>query len=422
MATPLNWYPLPPKHTRCGLHDSNSFADNPPDPAQHGRDLARYGITAYKLLAEATGEYGASKAARAKHYLNAGVMPIIRLYKSRPHPDFVPAPEMTSVYTKALGIPPYMEIGNEWNLSVERRRSVTPATIAQQWLAAADAVKQGGGIPLVYALSPGGDLYGGDHREPYRLFLDEVLRVGGKGALDRCAVALHPRPHTFPPDTTPSSSATVTFREYEWYAGELERRFGWVPPLIFTEHGYSLGDGTDTGFPRIDESRWVSFNEYVFRRADPNSKDPLPAYVFFMCYWKEIGGGWYNDNAFNGWLPAGATAWGQRILEMGIDWHYPVVNNMSLEDRLLKRAKELQLISPNPNAALEKAAYTDNDIAAAIGNEFALTHNGTTFVAQLFYFRWVDDAGQRRVAERVLYAAKGDWNNVRTITAYEKAV
>lgn len=414
MSTPLSFYPRPPVHTRCGMHDSNDAGANPPDDRAHAKALRARGITSYKLLDDPVLEASARQVQRAKVYWQHGIMPIIRLYKSQPHPHWKPDPRHVSVYTGALGstgnpVAPYIEAGNEWNLSTERSRNATPAEIAVQFREAAHNIKQGGGIPLVYALSPGGDMYAGDHRRAYREFLDELLRLGGKSALDGCAIALHPRPHTFPPDTPPSATATVTFNEWQWYATEIKTRFGWNPPMIFTEHGYSLNDATNTGHPPITEAVWTAYNEELFRRGDPNHSQSLPPYVFFQCYWKEIGPRWFDDNAFNSWCPNGATAWGRRIGNMGINWHYSLTQNVPLRDLLIAEAKNVQLISPNKDAALEKKAHAEG-YTTALGNEYQLTQNGVRYVAQLFYRH----AGAQST-EAVYYVEYGQWGNPANI-------
>lgn len=256
------------------------------------------------------------------------IMPIVRLYRERPHPHYVVFPGQVAAYVAAGAR--YFEVGNEPNISPDEWQPGTwPAAadmgriIAEQWMGAADMVRREGGIPLVYAMTPGGTYaHAGGHRRITRDFLQHLKDRGALGALEGAGIAIHPRPHNNPPDTVATAANDVTFNEYEWFAATYKEFLGWTPPLFATEHGYSMGDSQNSNFPPTDEGRWVDYNQELFERMNPSHPKALPPYLFALCYWLETAGGtWANDEVSRGWYPDGLRAWGQRIASMRVVWN-----------------------------------------------------------------------------------------------------
>jgi len=118
----MTTYPTPTPNTRWGLHDSADANANPPNVKDHARALRDMGTTWYKLLCRRD-----NKVDRAKEYIKAGIMPIVRLYAQGPHPDYTPNLDILKAYANA-GVK-YIEFGNEPN--PERRMGAASGSRGQ---------------------------------------------------------------------------------------------------------------------------------------------------------------------------------------------------------------------------------------------------------------------------------------------------
>lgn len=325
MATPLSFYPQPAISTGLGLHDHHDSGANPGNLRDHARNLRRAGITWYKLLATQL-----NKLERAKIYIEEGIMPVVRLHVEKPHPHYTPNPAEVAAYV-AIGVR-YFEFGNEANLKDEWETwpgaAESGKRCARQWIDGARIVKQAGGIPLVFACTPGGHY---DHRLWTRDFLAEVRRLDGSWAsFDGAAVAIHPRPHNNPPSTPTTATNTVTWNEWQWYAATYKAALGWQIPLLATEHGYSPGDAQNTNFPQIDDQKWAEYNKELFNRFNPAHSEAVAAYFLAVFYWLEAHSGkWQNDPPFaNGgreWIGDAPRqddrAWGKALWTIQPNWN-----------------------------------------------------------------------------------------------------
>lgn len=343
MATPLSYYPRPRHDTGLGFHDSSDVGASPPNAEAHARALRAAGISWYKIL-----EAGGNKVERCRVYLAHDIQPIVRLYKHRPHPDYVVFPGEVARYV-AAGVR-YFEMGNEPNISPDEwREGAWPAAadmgriIAEQWISASAMVRREGGIPLVYAMTPEGTYaHAGGHRRITRDFLTHLKMRGALGTLEGAGVAAHPRPHNNPPGTPSAAANTVTFDEWRWFAAVYKEFLGWTPPLFATEHGYSIGDAQNTNFPRIDERLWADYNRELFERMNPSHPQALPPELFCLCYWLETAGGvWRNDQVGDGWFSDGLRAWGQRFASMQVNWSrtIPAPQEVEVADKLVQILK-----------------------------------------------------------------------------------
>lgn len=309
------------------MHDSSNVGANPSDIEAHAKALRAAGISWYKVL-----EAGGNKVERCRIYLAHDIMPIVRLYKERPHPTYVVFPGEVARYV-AVGVR-YFEMGNEPNISPDEWQiGKWPSAadlgriIAEQWISASSMVKREGGIPLVYAMTPEGTYsHAGGHRRITIDFLQHLRLKGALGTLERAGVAIHPRPHNNPPDTPATGTNTVTFNEHQWFARTYQELVGWIPPMFATEHGYSIGDAQNANYPRIDENLWTDYNQELFERMNPSHPKAIPPYMFTLCYWLETAGGtWQNDELSRGWFPDGLRRWGQRFDQMNINWNRAIV-------------------------------------------------------------------------------------------------
>lgn len=326
MPTPLSYYPRPRNDSGLGLHDSSNVGASPSNIEAHAKALRAAGISYYKIL-----EAGGNKVDRCRIYLEHDIVPIVRLYKHKPHPDYVVFPGEVARYV-AVGVR-YFEMGNEPNISADEwADGKWPAAadmgriIAEQWISASAMVKREGGIPLVYAMTPEGTYsHAGGHRRITIDFLQHLRLKGELDTLEGAGVAIHNRPHNNPPDTPRSPTNTVTFNEYEWFAQTYQELVGWIPPMFATEHGYSIGDAQNTNFLRINQHLWTEYNQELFERMNPSHPKAIPPYLFALCYWLETAGGtWANDQLADGWFPDGLRLWGQRLASMRVNWNRTV--------------------------------------------------------------------------------------------------
>lgn len=222
----LDEYPRPSEDTGWGFHDSAGADARPRDP----RGFARYlreelGITWYKLLARGTNKVDMARALR-----EAGIEVVVRLYVPQPHPRHVVAGAEVRAYVDA-GVH-YVEWGNEPNLSIEWDRAswdegARVDKVCEQFLRNAEVIRAAGGIPLLPALSPGGEY---PHRDWYRTMFEWFRLQGHLSDLEGAAVAIHNRP-----------LAPWTEREYEWIDDLVRAYLGRSLPLLGTEAGWEPG-------------------------------------------------------------------------------------------------------------------------------------------------------------------------------------
>lgn len=292
MATPLSFYPRPPIDTGIGMHDSHLTGDNPPDIRQHARNLRKAGVSWYKILAG-----GVNKVERVRIYAQEGIMSIVRLYVERPHPNYIPNRDEVAQYVAAGG--KYIEAGNEQNLLDETTGGINPEAVAAQWIRASDVIKSVGGIPVVYACTPGGHM---NHRTYTNRFLAEVKRLGRLDSFDKAVLGIHPRPLNNPPDQprdTGNPPNTTTWNEWTWYDEAYYNYLGWHIPLAATEHGYSGRGQENSEHPPMNDTTWAEWNKELCYRFNPSHPKAVSAEFLAICYWLEVNHGvWIYDAPF----------------------------------------------------------------------------------------------------------------------------
>ena len=214
---------------------------------------------------------------RIKPLIDNGFEVVLRYHSqgSPPHPNYVPLQYQIEKYVK-IGVH-YFVTGNEPNLSNENQ-GAGPDEIARQWMMSADVVKFAGGIPLLYPMSPGGDLI--SHRAMLIGILEWLKKNDALDTLDGAGIAIHNRPHNKPLDLRNDDTA---FLEYEWIDDLVKSYIGRSIPLIATEAGYTVGEARDPRFPRITEDTHRILNmEIIFGFRDGRWRDSLFAQNFWI--------------------------------------------------------------------------------------------------------------------------------------------
>jgi hypothetical protein len=292
----LQSYPRPAKDNRIGIHWNGSAWVILEHFIREMPRLKRAGIRWIKIVAENDSGLAFVQAAS-----NEGFEVIVRFWGGgKPHPHYIPSSETVAAYVRAGAH--YFEPGNEPNLIDEwgTGRIDVPALMAQ-WTAARRSILAGGGIPMLYSLSPGGNYFHNDmYTEIFRW-----LRANGD-YLEDCAIAAHPRPLNhplaYPLDNSMQARKPGTRIEDDnislTMVNDLDRRVreltgGRSVPIIATEHGCSLGDHQDSNYARIDETlhrvRNVDEMLTAYRTGYiPNPGGPavpLPDAFFAGCYW-----------------------------------------------------------------------------------------------------------------------------------------
>lgn len=277
----LAGYPRPANDDGYGFHISAS--PNPPDP----NVLREQVIPLLKQLhARWVTVWAAddNQVDRVKLLVDAGFEVVLRVHpQGAPHPWYVPDPAMVRRYT-AIGVH-YIVPGNEPNLKAENQGGrADPDAIAWQWVQASDNIKAGGGIPVLYPMSPGGDAM--DSRVLLAHIFVWAKQHDMLDAFDGAAVAIHNRPMNKPLDVRDSTS----FLDYEWVDDLVQSYMGRSLPLLGTEAGYTYNDLVDPRYPRITAAMHRDYNlAIVTGFRDGRWRDSL----FCQNFWLLSGFGHY---------------------------------------------------------------------------------------------------------------------------------
>jgi lysozyme len=247
----------------------------------------------YKLFAS-----GANKVERARAYVDAGLVVIVRLW--------VPEPWGTPIrLAPADQVQPYIDVGvqlieqtNEFNIACEWRGGNIPhsaTTIAASVVGAwekllAQAANIPGMIPLFPSNTPGGHV---DHRLCYQAIAAELDGRGLRNTVKHAAI--HPRPLNNPPDKAWTATNTCTFDEWRWIRDTLQPRATYWA----TEHGYSLGDGQNSHHPATDLARHTDYNWELAVRMNPGHAQAIEPGLAGTLHWFHAGwghwGAWAKD-------------------------------------------------------------------------------------------------------------------------------
>jgi hypothetical protein len=200
----------------------------------------------------------------------AGIMPVMRLYRSNVTPYDGDIGRMVAHY-RAKGVY-YYQLYNEPNVNGENSQGfANPNVYAMSWSAAAREVIQNGGLPGLGALSPGGAF---NHYS----FLERTIQAlrwnGDLGLLNRAWLSVHNYHGTRPLD---DPEGFLLFRNYD---NIINKQLGRSMPMIGTEGGSYSTD------PHVEKELLASQYAYM-RIAEP--------YYFAFSAWllaNQEGGAW----------------------------------------------------------------------------------------------------------------------------------
>lgn len=389
-----------PVDTGLGLHDSPNNSLSPPDIVEHARHLRAHGVTWYKILAD-----GTNKVGRVRTYTEHGIACIVRLYAHRPHFDWQPDPAHLRAYTDAGAVA--FECGNEVNLHEEVKEGdwvdsaeVIGSRLAGQWIEFQRRVKEAGSVPLVCAMTPGGNL---NHRAVTNAFLEALDRDGRISTLRGAGVAIHNRPHNKPPNAainTGNPPDDTTYNEYQWYRDAYDaytRPHGFELDLFATEWGYVPYGHQDSRFPAMNENLWVDYTREIVARFNPAHPRYVGKRFRCGCYWietKQGGSVWKADALFEHWLhptDGNPTRLGQWLLGEGKDmitW-----NRLPGEDPIEPAPPPPPVEEPVPGRVFNAPPWVTIDL---VDDEIDEVPDGETiWILTDFRFEDADETGGR---------------------------
>jgi len=248
---PLPEEPPASSVTPIGVHMAPILAP-PSDQAFWLGELVKLGVTDVKLL-DAVSDGNLGWIARLR---DAGIRPIVRLYKAQQFPGRLDGELIERVSALAAVGATYVEIGNEPNLDcewpeadqwrVDWHNVLSVATVASSWYADAEAVIARGGKPAFYAMAPT------DRNGTNQLYSSIEWQKGIIGwlaanryqqvrdwiASGKVWLAVHSSPFSralnYDPWTIPDD---MCMRGYQVHQAIVEKAFGLVPETISTECG-----------------------------------------------------------------------------------------------------------------------------------------------------------------------------------------
>jgi lysozyme len=383
----LNGVELPAGYNGVGLHDSpgsNAGPQSWDEAVAHAQELKAHGVTVYKLLTE----NGSGDLHRARAYVEAGILPIVRWYVERPwgrgnYHWVTPGDQVRPYYEAGVRL---IEPGwNEFNIACEWQGDRIPgaAQIAVEavnaWEVGLGLQSQFPGLKVLFpSNTPGGNV---DHRACYREIRAELDRRGLLASVEH--VAVHPRPHNNPPDNVWTPTNTVTWDEWRWIRDTL------APSAYYwsTEHGYSVGDDQNRDYPRIDLEKWLEYNWELFMRMNPGHPKATEGHMAGVMYWIEALWGhrvsWFKDSLRDAYVPEMPTP-------------SPLWERMQAQvsDLAFLRYGDGEPEPPDPPGEVEdgidiswyQRAGVDWAAASAAGNKFAILRSsyGLTLDAAVF--------------------------------------
>jgi hypothetical protein len=306
----LSEYPRPPApDTGWGIHDDPNCMWIAQDVDAFFKELKeRHGFSWFKVLACGNNKLEVVKAARRQ-----GVEPVVRLYVERPSPHFPrPGAEEERVraelkaYVEAGAR--YFETGNEPNLDIEWSvgewdKPDRIERLCRQWLRVVPIIKEAGGIPVFYAMTPGtaGQWYA-DCFETFKKWgkIEEAFAGCAIGA--HLGSINHPLDYPFNPQknlphaTREERFASLARDNTCYLCGELimhlmDRYLPYPVPILSTEGGTFLNNSADRNYPKVTPELHRDMNLETFRRFNPEHPkywgDPLFAQMSWIYHTAE---------------------------------------------------------------------------------------------------------------------------------------
>lgn len=271
---------------------------------------------------------GGSSLLICQRMLQAGIMPIVRLFKERPNPRGIGGREFETISRLvAVGVR-YFETNNEPDLSAEWENNVMPANwldiVVDNFIRDADQILGRGGLPAVPAMGPGSQdnpiskivargrrdlfergawvaIHNYTLNHPLDYPYDAVSQLGAplsQAEYDRYGAwswDFRPRESANPEDQTINRlrreskrpGATIfqdpnCFRGYEAAGKMIFDALGYYVPVISTEGGPVVGWGDDKRYNKIIPSQQMEMQQEIVRQMQNNE---VPDWYFAMCTW-----------------------------------------------------------------------------------------------------------------------------------------
>jgi hypothetical protein len=151
-------FPRPPEDNGRGVHwSARVYHPSGRDLDFWINELTAMHIKWVKLLDDGDG----SSLELCRRLLEAGIMPVVRLFREQPNPDRIGGREVSGLRKLTAAGVRYFETNNEPNLPAEWKNNQRPANwleiVADNFIYDADIVLGEGGLPAVPALGPGAD-------------------------------------------------------------------------------------------------------------------------------------------------------------------------------------------------------------------------------------------------------------------------
>jgi len=256
----LDFYPRPPQDTGLGIHWSASIYHYTPlaDWDRWRDELLAMGIKWVKVLDDS----GGSSLELCQRLLDAGIMPIVRLYRPEPNPGHIGGREENTIRKLIeIGVK-YIQTNNEPNLPDEWQGRSKPGNypkkVAENWLIDAQRVLALGGLPITPPWSPGFE------PEAFREFLEHLKSIGGETVFKEGACLgshnyRHRHPTNYPYDEiqqrdNPGCSVlddNLTFLNWLWVLENFKEVFGFYVPVLCLEGGPVLPFQADDRYPEL---------------------------------------------------------------------------------------------------------------------------------------------------------------------------
>lgn len=302
---------------------------------------------------------GGSSRELCRRLVQAGIMPVVRLYKERPNPDGIGGREYNTVSMLVQVGVRYFETNNEPDLPAEWRDNQMPDNwldiVVDNFIRDADQILARGGLPALPAMGPG------SRDNP----VAQVVARGRRDLFEHGAwVAIHNytlnHPLDYPDDAVNQAGAPLTQAEYDRYGtwswdyrslehiNQLRRdrknpgstvyddpncfrgyeaagkmiydALGFYVPVISTEGGPVVGWGDDLRYNKLVPDQQMAMQLEIVRRMQNNR---VPEWYFTLCTWLLAAralGDWNPTWEQMGWY---THAWDERF---GLSGQLPVVD------------------------------------------------------------------------------------------------
>lgn len=449
-GTDWSRYPKPPNDTGAGVHGgaNASFPLGDNDGLIPGLldEMRRMGFTWVKLLDRDGSSYNA-----ARMVLQAGMMPVIRLYRTDPYPGVLTEKQREAAQALAgLGVR-YFERGNEPNLSDEWQDGAWPGfgidwpetvfrAMATDWANDASFLASLGAFVAVDAMSPGGEYRSlggtGDDIGCLGRFLVAIKTTGALPLLkDRGWISVHNaglnHDPLYPDDPINQASHPGQTINTHWYPNgyptgasncirkpEAVHQFalevtGLDLPVMCTEGGWWSGNADDPRYPAL------TYQTASERQADTlRSMQHAPAWLLAQMPWllgnRKLANlapnferaAWIRWPGF-GDCPADEPAELPVIAMLKAEPCQVRGAPMTLEETIGSTLQS-HIIPLNPAAALQAAAQQDGLTPAS--PEVDIDYSGTVYRSQAFR------RGDVPQTQFIYYARLGDWGNIHHFT------